>query len=190
MSRVTSWILTIGGALGLLGSFELVVEKFELLKDPSATLFCDINPVISCGSVILTEQASVFGFANPILGLMGFSVVITLGVLAIANVELPRWVWVGLNIGATLALAFVIWLISQSLYVIGALCPWCMLVWTVTILIFWNLTVDNMVSGRIKVSPGFAEVMGALRWFFVAGSYLIIIALIFVRWMDFWLGRG
>ena len=47
-----------------------------------------------------------------------------------------------------------------------------------------------MVSGRIMVSPGFAEVMGALRWFFVAGSYLIIIALIFVRWMDFWLGRG
>jgi len=35
-----------------------------------------------------------------------------------------------------------------------------------------------------------AEFAGALRWFLVAGTYLIIAGLIFVRWMDFWLGRG
>ena len=190
MSRATPWILTVGGGLGLLASFELIVDKLALLADPDAVLSCDINPVVSCGSVILTEQGSAFGFANPILGLVGFAVVITLGVLAIAKVELPRWVWIGLNIGALVGVAFMIWLMLQSLYVIGALCPWCMLIWAVTILIFWNVTVDNLVSGRINMGSAVAEFAGALRWFLVAGTYLIIAALIFVRWMDFWLGRG
>ena len=190
MTRATPWILTVGGGLGLLASFELIVDKFALLADPDAVLSCDINPVVSCGSVILTEQGSAFGFANPILGLVGFAVVITLGVLAIAKVELPRWVWIGLNIGSLVGVAFMIWLMLQSLYVIGALCPWCMLIWAVTILIFWNVTVDNLVGGRINMGSAVAEFAGALRWFLVAGTYLIIAALIFVRWMDFWLGRG
>jgi len=76
--------LTVGGARGLIASFELIVGKFALLADPDSVLSCNINPVVSCGSVILTEQGSAFGFANPILGLVGFSVIITLGVLALA----------------------------------------------------------------------------------------------------------
>ena len=55
------------------------------------------------------------------------------GVLAVAKVELPRWYWGGLAIGSLLGAAFVHWLIFQSLYRIGALCPYCMVVWTVTI---------------------------------------------------------
>ena len=190
MSRATPWILTAGGGIGLIASMELIIDKFALLADPAASLFCDINPVVSCGSVLLTEEASAFGFANPILGLIGFAVVITLGVLALAKVELPRWVWIGLNIGALFGVSFMIWLMWQSLYVIGALCPWCMIVWAVTILIFWNVTVDNLVSGRINLGAGVAEIAGALRWFLVAGTYLIIAGLIFVRWLDFWLGRS
>ncbi|MDA3021716.1 MAG: vitamin K epoxide reductase family protein [Actinomycetota bacterium] len=190
MSRATPWILTVGGGIGLFASVELITEKFALLADPDASLFCDINPVVSCGSVLLTEEASAFGFANPILGLIGFAVVVTLGVLALAKVELPRWVWIGLNIGALFGFSFMMWLMWQSLYVIGALCPWCMIVWAVTILIFWNVTVDNLASGRINLGAGVAEIAGALRWFLVAGTYLIIAGLIFVRWLDFWLGRG
>ena len=48
------------------------------------------------------------------------------------TVELPRWVWLGLNLGALFGFGFAIWLITQSLYVIGALCPWCMVVWAAT----------------------------------------------------------
>lgn len=190
MSRATPWILTVGGGIGLFASVELITDKFALLADPDASLFCDINPVVSCGSVLLTEEASAFGFANPILGLIGFAVVVTLGVLALAKVEFPRWVWIGLNIGALFGFSFMMWLMWQSLYVIGALCPWCMIVWAVTILIFWNVTVDNLASGRINLGAGVAEIAGALRWFLVAGTYLIIAGLIFVRWLDFWLGRG
>ena len=46
---------------------------------------------------------------------------------------LPRWYWAGLAAGTLLGTVFVHWLIFQSLYRIGALCPYCMVVWAVTI---------------------------------------------------------
>ncbi len=191
-SRDTVWTMLVGGALALFAAFQLTVEKVALLSDPNYQLACDINPVVSCGSVIVTEQASVFGFPNPIMGLCGFSVVITLAVLLLAKVELPRWVWWGLNLGALAGVAFVAWLVSQSLYVIGALCPWCMVVWVCTIAIFWMVTAENARRGRLSRSgePGIiADTVVSLRWLLVAATYLVVGGLIFVRWMDFWLGN-
>ncbi len=102
--RVTPWILLLGGIFGLLAAFQLTLEKFAIVADPDYSPGCDINPVLACGSVIVTEQAEAFGFPNPIIGLISYSVVITIAVLLIAKVELPRWVWLGLNAGCALRL--------------------------------------------------------------------------------------
>ena len=51
------------------------------------------------------------------------------------------------NVGMAGALVFVIWLIAQSIYVLGTLCPWCMLVWSVTIPLFWVVTFRNAAEG-------------------------------------------
>ncbi len=80
---------------------------------------CSINPVLSCGSVMITPQASVFGFPNPLIGIVSFAVVVVTGVLAVAKVALPRWYWAGLAVGSLLGTVFVHWLIFQSLYRIG-----------------------------------------------------------------------
>ncbi len=53
----------------------------------------------------------------------------TLGVLLLSRTPLPRWVRLGWQVGITLGFVFVCWLNSQSLYVIGALCPYCMVAW-------------------------------------------------------------
>jgi uncharacterized membrane protein len=143
--------------------------------------------VLSCGSVINTEQASLFGFPNPVLGVIGFTIVIMFGALLLAGVELPRTMWLGLNLGALLGMFFVVWLVSQSLYVIGALCPWCMVVWAITIPIFWQVTTDNLASKRLTLGKSFSEIILTLKWILVGASYLIIAALIFIRWSDFWL---
>ena len=65
------------GIAGLAASFVLAVEEFHLLKDPNAVLSCTINLVLNCSEVMKTWQASVFGFPNMFIGLMGYSVVIT-----------------------------------------------------------------------------------------------------------------
>ena len=185
--RQTAWILAVGGIIGIFASIELIVQKIAVLSDPDFVPNCDINPILSCGSVISTEQASLFGFPNPVLGVIGFTIVIMFGALLFTGVELPRLMWLGLNFGALAGMVFVIWLVSQSLYAIGALCPWCMVVWAVTIPIFWQVTTDNLASKRLSLGSGLSEIIVTLKWILIAGSYLIIMALIFVRWQDFWL---
>ena len=185
--RQTAWILVIGGVIGIFASIELIIQKIAVLSNPDFVPNCDINPILSCGSVINTEQASLFGFPNPVLGVIGFTIVIMFGALLFASVELPRSMWLGLNIGALAGMAFVIWLVIQSLYVIGALCPWCMVVWSITIPIFWQVTTDNLASGRLSLGKSLSEIIVTLKWILVGASYLIIMALIFVRWQDFWL---
>jgi uncharacterized membrane protein len=185
--RQSAWIFVVAGIIGLAASIELIIQKIAVLKNPDFVPNCDINPVLSCGSVISTEQASLFGFPNPVLGVIGFTIVIMFGALLFAGVELPRTMWLGLNFGALLGMVFVIWLVSQSLYVIGALCPWCMVVWAITIPIFWQVTTDNLASKRLTLGKSFSEIIVTLRWILVGASYLIIAALIFIRWSDFWL---
>jgi uncharacterized membrane protein len=185
--RQTAWILVVNGLIGLVAAIELIIQKISVLSDPDFVPNCDINPVLSCGSVINTEQASLFGFPNPVLGVIGFTVVIMFGALLFAGVEMPRSMWLGLNLGALAGMVFVIWLVSQSLYVIGALCPWCMVVWAVTIPIFWQVTTDNLASSRLSLGKSLSEIIVALKWILIGATYLIIMALIFIRWQDFWL---
>ena len=191
LDRTTAWILIVGGALGLLAAFELTLEKVRVLADASYVPACDLNPVLSCGSVIITPQAEVFGFPNPVMGLVGFTIVITLGVLLAGGVALPRWAWLGLNAGALLGFAFVQWLVWQSLYSIGALCPWCMVVWAVTAPIFVWVTAANLLSRRLPTPESWQSAVSAiagLRGVILAAWYVVVLALIFVRWQDFWMG--
>jgi len=185
--RQSAWIFFVAGIIGIAASIELIIQKIAVLNNPDFVPNCDINPVLSCGSVINTEQASLFGFPNPVLGVIGFTIVIMFGVLLFAGVQLPRTMWLGLNLGALLGMFFVVWLVSQSLYVIGALCPWCMVVWAITIPIFWQVTTDNLASKRLSLGKSFSEIILTLKWILVGASYLIIAGLIFIRWSDFWL---
>lgn len=188
LDRHTAWVLIVGGLIGLIAALQLIAEKIRVLADPNYVPGCDINPVLSCGSVIITEQAEVFGFPNPVLGLIGFTVVITLGVVVIAGVSLPTWIWRGLNIGALAGFVFVHWLIWQSLYSIGSLCPWCMVVWAATAPIIVWVTAANFAAGRLGVSPETGQAIAGLRWLVLIAWYLLVAALIFIRWQDFWIG--
>ena len=139
--------LIVAGALGWWASFSLTVDKFLLLQNPEADLDCNFSLLVQCGKNLESWQGAVFGFPNPILGLGGFVAPIAVGVGLLAGARFARWFWVLFNVGIAGALAFVIWLISQSIFVLGTLCPWCMLVWTVTIPLFWIVTGRNLAEG-------------------------------------------
>lgn len=146
--RVTPWLLTVGGALGLWASLDLTIEKIALLQNPDYVPSCSFNPVVDCGAVASSPQASVFGFSNTVIGIVGFSVVLTLGVLLLVGGRVPRPVWLGLNAGLLLGVGFVHWLIVQSVFEIGILCLYCMLVWSVTIPLFWYVSLRNLAAGE------------------------------------------
>ncbi len=176
------WII-IAGALGLASAFTLTVEKIELLIDPSFVPSCNLNPVLSCGSIMVTPQASVFGFPNPLIGIVAFTLVITTGVLAWSEVRLPQWYWVGLTIGTALGVAFVFWLIFQSLYRIGALCPYCMVVWAVTIPLL--VVVASIAMRPLAANPAL-RVLHEWRWSLVALWFAAVILMILVRFWSYW----
>ncbi|MBM7504830.1 vitamin K epoxide reductase family protein [Agromyces aurantiacus] len=139
--------LVIAGALGLLAAFELSVEKILTLSDPSYVPGCNVGVLVGCSTNLASQQGSLFGFPNPFIGLMAWPVVITIGMAMLAHASFSRWFWIGLNAGMTGALALVIWLIAQSIYVLDVLCPWCMLTWAVTIPTFWAVTFRNLREG-------------------------------------------
>ncbi|PZG16556.1 Vitamin K epoxide reductase [Micromonospora craterilacus] len=186
LARVTAWVLAVGGGIGLLAAGTLTVEKVNLLSDADYVPTCSINPILSCGSVMTTPQAAAFGIPNPLLGIAGFAVVTTLGVVLLAGVRLPRWFWLGLQAGATFGVVFVHWLIYQSLYVISALCPYCMVVWVVTIAIFLYTTLHNL--RRIPASSPLARLAGLAGYHSVilVAWYVVILAAILHRFWDYW----
>ena len=176
------WIL-VAGVVGLAAALTLTVEKIEILINPDYVPSCSINPVLSCGSVMITPQASAFGFPNPLIGIVAFSVVVVTGVLALAGVSLPRWYWVGLGTGTLLGVVFIHWLIFQSLYRIGALCPYCMVVWAVTVPL---LVVVASIALAPQLESGVARVVHQWRWSLVTLWFTALILMILVRFWNYW----
>ncbi len=140
----STWIylvMLIASAAALLVSFILSAETLQLARNPQAALGCDVNAVISCSTVANSWQAEFikFGglsFPNAFFGIAAESVFVTIAVIGLAKVNLPRWFTVAAWIGNLLALVYAFWLFTQSAFVIEALCPWCMGLLASTILQF------------------------------------------------------
>jgi uncharacterized membrane protein len=152
--------LIVVGVLGWWAAFSLTLDKFAVLENPGADLDCNISVLVQCGVNLNSPQGSAFGFPNPLIGLGGFVAPIAVGVGLLAGARFARWFWIAFNIGIAGALAFVIWLIGQSIFVLGTLCPWCMLVWSVTIPLFWVVTLRNARDGAF--GPGATRLGRAL----------------------------
>lgn len=187
--RILPWLLLVGGLLGALAAFVLMVEKIELLTDASYVPTCSINPILNCGSVMQTDQAEVFGFPNPLLGLAAFPTLAATGAAMLAGARMNRWYWLALQAGATLGVVFVGWLVFQSLYRIGALCPYCMVVWVVVVPTFWYVTLSNLGRGtfgeRARTSRA-AGVLVANHAVILTLAFVTVVSLILVRFWNFW----
>jgi uncharacterized membrane protein len=181
-----AWWVLIAGVLGLIASATLTVEKIEILLNPSYVPSCNLNPIVSCGSVMTTPQASVLGFPNSLIGIGAFAVVAVTGVLAVAKVRLPQWYWVGLTVGTLAAAGFVHWLIFQSLYRIGALCPYCMVVWVVTISLL--VVVASIAFGPAGEDRGGVVVRELYHWRWSIATiwFTAVFLMILARFWDYW----
>ena len=144
------WLgMLIASLASLYASFVLSIDAIRIAEDPTAELSCNINAVISCGTVAGSWQASVLGFPNAFLGLVSEPVVITLAVAGLAGVRLPRWMMLAAQVFYTIGFAFAYWLFHQAMFDIGALCPWCMLVTVATTFVFFEMTRINILDDNL-----------------------------------------
>ena len=98
------------------------------------------------------ESSHLFGFPNSFIGLMAEPIVITIAIAALAGVRFPRAFMATAQIGYGLGLLFAYWLFYISVFVIGALCPWCLLVTVSTTLVFMSLLRFNIRESNLYFS--------------------------------------
>ena len=186
VSPASAWWVLIAGVIGLVASGTLTIEKIELLLNPYYVPSCNLNPILSCGSVMKTPQASVLGFPNPLIGIAAFTVVTVTGLLAATKVRLPQWYWVGMTLGTLAGAGFVHWLIFQSLYRIGALCPYCMVVWVVTVSLL--VVVASIAFGPVGAQRGnvVTRELYHWRWSIATLWFTAVFLMILARFWDYW----
>lgn len=187
--QIVFGIMLAAGILALIASFSLSVEKFDVLQNPGQVLVCDINAAVNCSAVMMTWQASVFGFPNMFIGLMAYAVVITVALAGLSGVKFPRWWNILANIGFAGGLAFAYWLLFQSVYVIEVLCLWCLVVSATTTLIFATMTHYNLKHNMFNLP---AKTNAKVQRFLEGGYHQMIVlawlafltALIFLKFGD------
>lgn len=177
------------GVTGLIASFILAVEEFILLKNPDATLSCSFNLVLNCATVMKSWQASVFGFPNMYIGLMGFPMVIMIALLGLSNIKFPRWFLIGAQIGYVLFTLFAYWLFFSSVYVIQVLCPWCLVVTFSMTMLTATITHYNLqhnIFGFKKAAQKSIEQFLAKDYdkLIAASWILLLVALVFAKFGD------
>ncbi|MGW2819589.1 vitamin K epoxide reductase family protein [Streptomyces sp. NPDC001443] len=181
-------LLVLTGAAGLLAAWVITLDKFKLLEDPHFVPGCSLNPVVSCGSVMKSAQASVFGFPNPMLGLVAYGIVVCVGVSLLADAVFPGWYWLTFDAGCLFGVGFVSWLQFQSLYRINALCLWCCLAWVATIIMFWYVT-SYVVRKRFLPAPeSVRRFLEEFTWVLPLLHIGVVGMLILTRWWEFWTG--
>lgn len=165
------------GVVGWWAAFQLTIEKFHVLEDPEGALACDFSVIVQCKANLMAWQGSVFGFPNPILGITGWMAPIVVGAALLAGARFARWFWALYGVGILGAFVFVCWLISQSIFELGTLCPWCMVTWLVTIPTFFvtlfHLMRNGTFSGSEKVKELGQKLIGWTPVFTVS-AYAIV----------------
>ena len=163
--RRTSLEMIVSGLIGLVTSFVLSIEAWQLAADSSARFGCDVSSVLSCSAVAQTWQARILGFPNAFLGIFFEAVVLAISVAIFAGVRFPRWYMLGTNLLYTIALFFAFWLFGQSYFIIQVLCPWCLLITLTTTLVFGGITRINIRDGVIPTPEGLRRIVAqGLDW--------------------------
>jgi len=193
LEKALPYVLLIAGLIGYASAFVIMFDKIQILKNPAYIPSCSLNPIISCGSVMQSKQANVFGFPNPFIGLGAYPVLAVVGGAMLAGARFKRWFWLALNAGMVLGLAFAYWLLYESVYRIHALCPYCLTIDVLTITAVWYVTLYNIDQKHLRLPKGRAQ--AAYVWVrrhhldILIAWFIIIIGLI-LKHFWYYYGKG
>lgn len=181
-------VMLVASIVGLFTSFILAAETLKLARTPDKPLSCDVNSVLSCSDVAKSWQAEIirFGdlrFPNAFFGIAVYSVFITVAVVGLCGVKLPRWFSICAWFGGLFAFCFSYWLAGQSMFVIKALCPWCMAMMFATTIMFMALSHATVTVQGIPRNRNVLSLYYRMRYDWMADTVWIlgVITIIFVK---------
>ncbi|PID32374.1 Vitamin K epoxide reductase [Candidatus Saccharibacteria bacterium] len=168
-------VLVVTGVVGMFASFVLTMDKMHTLQNPDYNPACNINPVISCGSVMKSAQAEVFGIPNSLLGFAGFAMVVSTGMSLLAGARMAAWFWRAWMVGMAVGLGGLLYLYVQSVFVLQTLCLYCMATWVILVPLIWYSFQWVLSEGHLKL-PRSSD--GAVR--FIQREHLSIMIAVYL----------
>lgn len=159
-----------GGIIGMIAAFLQTTEKIALLKNKDAVLTCDLNSVFSCTNVLNAWQSSVFGFPNSLMCMALFTIFASIALAGASGGTLPRKLRLGIQGLSLFTLGFALWFLTQSIYVINALCILCIFCFVGLLLVNWSWLRINAADlpigerGRSSLKRGIARGADTFAW--------------------------
>ena len=153
-----------------------LVERVTLAENADAVLLCDINGTFSCGNVLTSWQASVFGpIPNAAIGLSVFALTLGVAGAGLLGSALSKPTWAVATFFAGFMAAFTVWFLAQTAFVIGAVCLYCLVIGTMVLLV-------NLAWWRIGDRLGYLSgnrVLDGASWLVRGGTDIVL-----------WIGLG
>ncbi|GAA5204740.1 vitamin K epoxide reductase family protein [Microbacterium jejuense] len=141
------WI--VGGLVGWTVSFLLYLEYVGQIMGSAPLISCQVSAIVTCGPNLLSPGGNLLGFSNSIIGVTLFLGPVFAGVSALAApTGLRRWYWRVYSLFLFAAVLLVHFFAWRSVFEYRSLCPWCMVVWVVTIPLFW-FTLGWVIRDRV-----------------------------------------
>jgi len=189
LNRALPWLYIVLAVIGLIISFALTYDKIKIAQNPNYSPVCNINPILSCGSVMKTKQSDIFGLPNTLFGIAGFSMLLMLGLVLLAGAKLKKWFWQLINAGALAGFLYFVYLFSQAAFVIHEICPFCFVIWMITPPILWYTTIYNLKEKNInpkflgdglrnKIIKHHADIL--ITW------YVLVFLTLFIKFYYYW----
>lgn len=183
--RTIYGIMTTGGVIGMVAAFLQTTEKIALLKNKDAILTCDLNSVFSCTNVLNAWQSSVFGFPNSLMCLVLFTIFASIALVGVSGGKLSQGLRLGIQALSLFTLGFAMWFLTQSIYVINALCILCIFCFAGLLLVNWGWLRLNAASlpigerGRAALARGIQNGADIFGWFVLAALVALAMVLRF-----------
>jgi len=177
-------LLTLG-LIGFWASLSLTVDYYRLLENPSYELACDINPIVSCGSVMESQYAKVFGVPLSLGGVIAFGSLMLFSLGAFFGIKYKPWIWRAAQLAVIAGLLIAHYLFFVSVTILGSICPWCFTVWMSTLGVAWIITWFNSKNGNIampKTEKWLAKNHAALFVWWLA----VLLIIILIQFREFW----
>jgi len=115
------WVIIILAVVGILSSGYLLKVFYE-----PENAVCDVNTVFSCTEVAKSKYSTFLGIPNALSGILMYSAVLVLGILALRGVD-PHYLLYAFLVIMLFSVPFSLYLTYVEFAVIGALCMFCLL---------------------------------------------------------------
>ena len=180
-----SILLIVVALVGLAASVELILSEIRYYAEPDAHLICDINPLVGCSSSLVSPQAHIlFGIPNSVVGTAFYGGLLGLGLALLCGGKLPRLVWWGLSAAALVSAGFIVFFAYASITQFQALCPWCSLIWLVSIPFAVHTWARTAERGYLPLPKGAERFLVGNRWLLTAALYGVLLAAVGVGLAD------